>query len=110
MILYIAGPMTGLPGLNFAAFDAAEVELRSAGFTVLNPTRHGQGEPGKEWLDYLVPCLYDVMSANGIALLPGWKSSKGARVESILAKVHGKPQAALETWLNLPISTSVPPW
>ena len=37
MIIYIAGPMTGRPDLNFPAFHAAATTLRDAGFDVVNP-------------------------------------------------------------------------
>jgi hypothetical protein len=35
--LYIAGPMTGIPDSNYPAFNQAEIELRAAGYDVLNP-------------------------------------------------------------------------
>lgn len=100
MILYIAGPMTGLPDLNFPAFDLAESALQTAGYSTLNPARHGGEEPGKQWIGYLARGLYDVMNADGIALLPDWETSKGARVEVTLAEVHDKPVRALDLWLN----------
>ena len=100
MLIYIAGPMTGLPDLNFPAFDAAERQLRDAGYDVLNPTRHGGGDPNKTRLDYLVPCLYDVMAADGVALLDDWETSKGAPVEAKLAQVHDKPVVGIRAWLN----------
>lgn len=99
-VLYVAGPMTGLPKLNFPAFDDAEGLLTDAGYAVLNPTRHGSGDPGKTWIDYLIPCLHDVMNADGIALLAGWRASKGARVEHRLAEVHGKPTLPVNVWLT----------
>ena len=35
--IYIAGPMTGLPALNFPAFHAAASALRALGHQVVNP-------------------------------------------------------------------------
>lgn len=35
--LYISGPITGMPDLNFPAFHAAAAALRAAGYTVTNP-------------------------------------------------------------------------
>ncbi len=99
MLLYIAGPMTGIPEFNFPAFETAETALTEAGYEVLNPTRHGSGDLDKQWIDYLIPCLRDVMAADGVALLDGWSESKGARVEQKLAQVHDKPTCALSLWL-----------
>ncbi|WP_457825134.1 DUF4406 domain-containing protein, partial [Staphylococcus aureus] len=33
--IYVAGPMSGLPELNFPAFHAAAAELRAQGFDVV---------------------------------------------------------------------------
>ena len=46
MIVYIAGPMTGLPDLNYPAFNAAEEALTAAGHAVLNPARNGSSTCG----------------------------------------------------------------
>ena len=35
--IYVSGPMSGLPDLNFPAFHAAAAELRALGHTVVNP-------------------------------------------------------------------------
>ena len=35
--IYLSGPMTGLPGLNFPAFAAITANLRAYGHTVTNP-------------------------------------------------------------------------
>jgi hypothetical protein len=35
MILYIAGPMTGLPDYNYPAFEQARASLEAAGYRVL---------------------------------------------------------------------------
>ena len=37
MRIYVAGPMTGHPELNFPAFHAAATELRALGHHVENP-------------------------------------------------------------------------
>ncbi|CAI2797050.1 DUF4406 domain-containing protein [Pseudomonas fluorescens group sp.] len=36
--IYLSGPMTGLPGLNFAAFHAMTTNLRAGGHTLTSPT------------------------------------------------------------------------
>jgi len=35
--IYLSGPMTGLPELNFPAFAAMTASLRAGGHTVTNP-------------------------------------------------------------------------
>jgi len=43
--VYVAGPTTGLPEFNYAAFNAAEKSLAALGFIVLNPTSVEQHNP-----------------------------------------------------------------
>lgn len=86
--LYLAGPMTGLPDLNFPAFNAAAAALRERGYHVENPAEHGIVE-GAEWGDYLRYDIGRLVTCEGIALLPGWFQSKGARLEANIAKELG---------------------
>ena len=48
--IYIAGPCTGYPDLNFPAFHAAAARLRAAGHHVENPAEIN-ADPSAEWLD-----------------------------------------------------------
>lgn len=100
MKIYIAGPMTGIPEMNFPAFNNAARRLLDAGYEVINPTRHGRDIPGWKWIDYLLPCLRDVDAADGVALLDGWEDSTGAPVERHLAEMQGKPAMHLGWWLR----------
>lgn len=86
--LYLAGPMTGLPDLNFPAFNAAAAALRERGYHVENPAEHGIVE-GAEWGDYLRYDIGRLVTCEGIALLPGWFDSKGARLEVNIAQELG---------------------
>jgi hypothetical protein len=104
MILYIAGPMTGIPEMNFPAFNNTARQLLDAGYEVLNPTRHGRDIPGWKWIDYLLPCLRDVDAADGVALLDGWARSRGAPVEIKLAQMQDKPINPLSVWLRPEVS------
>ena len=47
-LVYLSGPMTGLPDLNFPAFHAAADKLRSQGVQVVNPAEpdHRATRPG----------------------------------------------------------------
>lgn len=78
-VVYIAGPMSKKPALNYPAFYGAEALLRERfGCTVLNPARHGHG---LKYEEYIRRGLADVESANVIVLLPGWNHSPGAIME-----------------------------
>lgn len=84
-VVYIAGPMTGLPEYNFPAFNAAAERMRGEGMVVYNPADHGL-IPGADWTDYLRFDLGNLVKCEAIYMLPGWSKSKGARLEHKLAK------------------------
>lgn len=85
-IIYISGPMSGLPDLNFPAFNAAAAELRADGYTVLNPAeKQEEGKPDMTWEDYMRIDIRMMMDCNAIYMLPGWTKSRGARLEQLIA-------------------------
>lgn len=104
MELYIAGPMTGLPDYNYPAFNQAERDLRAAGIIPLNPTNGNaspdEDDPGLKWEDYLRLALAMVVKADGIAVLPGWEDSRGARLEVYVAEALGMPVRPVDEWLG----------
>jgi hypothetical protein len=97
--IYISGPMTGLPDLNFPAFNAAAAQLRAKGFTVVNPAEFGEGE-GKEWADYMRKYIKALMDCDMVATLPGWADSKGACLEVGIAVALGMRLQVLTRWLE----------
>lgn len=82
--LYIAGPMTGLPELNFPAFHAAAAELRAKGIEAINPA---EINPDKHmtWQACMRTDIAALVFCDGIYLLPGWRNSKGATLEHDIA-------------------------
>jgi hypothetical protein len=86
--VYIAGPMTGLPGFNFAAFNTKAAELRAEGWHVENPAEHGLID-GAERSDYLRWDISRIATCGAIYLLPGWEASKGAALEVHIGKALG---------------------
>lgn len=82
--IYVAGPMTGYPDLNFPAFHTAAAQLREQGWHVENPADHGE-VPGAEWADYMHVDVAMLASCGAIYLLPGWSKSRGGSVEAMLA-------------------------
>ena len=122
MKLYLAGPMTGIEHYNFPAFDEAAKQLREAGHTVFNPAENDRengfdatGLQGHEAAEHgfdLRTALKQDLSwicdhAEGIALLPGWEESKGARAEVALAKALGLNSRLV--WLWLVVKPALPP-
>lgn len=101
-VLYIAGPMSGLPEHNYPAFFDAEEQLLTAGHNVLNPARIDELcslEPGpRVWEWYKRRALRMLTDADGVALLPDWQRSRGASIEWVLARDLSIPRADLAHW------------
>lgn len=97
MIVYISGPMSGIPGFNFDEFYKAEADILAKGHVVINPARNRdrvdvlyaieQREP--MWLDYLLCSLKSMRNANALAVLPGAENSTGATIERMIAEWMG---------------------
>jgi hypothetical protein len=102
MRLYISGPMTGYPNHNFDAFNEAEKALVDAGFEVENPATKGVID-GWTWNQYLRYDLQKLVFCDGIALLPDWQNSRGARREVLVADAMEITSLALERWLARPV-------
>lgn len=112
MKLYIAGPMTGIPHHNYPLFNEVEKELVRVGYTALNPARvdeaHSQMEPnclvckgsthGWDW--YMRKTIAIMCTADGLALLPNWQESRGARIERDLAHTLKMPTLMWFDWIN----------
>lgn len=96
-VLYLAGPMTGWPDNNCPAFNAAAREFESLGFEVINPADLDQDLPYEQLIRR---GLQDMRRAQGVALLPGWPTSKGARGERAVALEWGLPVYAAHIWLH----------
>ena len=97
--LYVAGPMTGLPDYNYPAFAEAAARLRAVGYEVESPAEPGQ-VPGWEWTDYLRRGLRQMLTCDGVALLPGWVSSRGASKEAEVAELVGMRLWGVDEWVK----------
>lgn len=86
MIIYLAGPMSGLPDSNYPAFNSEAARLREKGFDVRNPA---EGPECFSWADYMRNALIMMMQCDTIRLLPNWTSSKGALLEAHIAEQLG---------------------
>lgn len=86
--IYLAGPMTGLPDLNYPAFHAEAARLRAIGFRVENPA---ENQRQVDWQSYMRVAIAQLVKCDAVALLPGWQSSRGALIENGLAVSLGIP-------------------
>lgn len=82
-IVYIAGPMSGLPFFNRPAFNQAAAELSKKGFTVLNPATLPNGLTQPQYMDI---CCAMLRCADKIFMLSHWEQSEGASAEYALAR------------------------
>lgn len=82
--IYISGPMTGLPDLNFPAFHAETMRLRSLGYGVANPAELNP-DPGTGWHECMRNDLRVLLDCDILALLDGWQNSAGAHLEIHIA-------------------------
>ena len=95
-LLYIAGPMTGLPDLGRKAFNDAERELRERGYLVLNPACLPTDLPDEA---YMPICFAMLEQCDAIVMMPGWEHSIGATLEVLFATQQNKEKLLLEALL-----------
>lgn len=85
MRVYISGPMTGMPELNFPAFHEAAKRWRDGGAEVVSPAELNP-DPNAEWLDCMRCDIRALVDCDAIFMLHGWENSKGANVEKYIAE------------------------
>lgn len=76
--IYIAGPMTGYPELNFPAFHAAANSLRAQGYDAVNQAEIVTDQSA-DWLACMRADIAQLVTCDAIVLLPGREKSKGVR-------------------------------
>jgi len=84
--IYLSGPMSGYDEYNFPLFNRVAKELRDEGHTVLNPAETLNGDTSQAYSDYLRIDTIAIARSKGIMMLPGWRRSRGACYEYLLAK------------------------
>jgi|SRR6478736_7495405 len=100
--VYIAGPMTGYPDLNFPAFHAAAFDYRNRGCHVENPAEINGGDAeiaawelmdDEQRQEHYAACIRKdithLITCETIVLLPGWENSRGAKLEYHTASMLG---------------------
>lgn len=98
--------MTGYALFNFPAFDYAAAQWRDAGWEVISPadltrklwrerfatefdpanTDPAIAAGGDIYRDFLREDIREILSCDAVALLPGWRKSRGVAVELTVAR------------------------
>ena len=109
--VYLAGPMSGIKDFNFPAFHNAASDLRDLGVVVFSPAEEGYGdgdpETGEtpteeEYRKFLATDVeYIVRHAQAVVVLPGWETSRGAKLEVQTANYLRLPVVEWETGRTL---------
>ena len=96
-VLYVSGPVTGMPNDNREAFEAAADELRACGYIARIP--HWDVRPGEKWPAAMRTTLMAILAqADGLAMLDGWERSEGAQLEAHVASSLMMPVKTVSQW------------
>lgn len=90
--IFISGPMSDLPDMNYPAFHRLAAALRAQGHHVENPAEN-PAQP--DWPSYMALSLAQMLTCQEVVLLPGWEQSSGAVWEASVAHGLGKPVGEL---------------
>jgi hypothetical protein len=93
--LYLCGKITGDDNYR-DKFLEAENGLYEAGFYPVNPAACIPA--GTDWKGAMRKAVSLMLSCDGVALLPDWKESKGAKIEARLARELGLEVRPRKDW------------
>ena len=94
--IYISGKITGDNDYR-AKFLRAGNKLFDAGYYPVNPALLAL--KGTPWEKAMRDVLKAMLDCDGVALIPDWKRSKGAKIEERLAREVGIPVKPIEEWI-----------
>ena len=103
MRIYLAGPISGRVPEAYAEFARVAATLRSRGLEVVSPCEiHPEAErlPPDEleaWEYYMKIDIPYMLRCDAVYFLPGWRGSRGCRLEHIIAADLGISVVELES-------------
>jgi len=97
--IYLSGPMSGLPDLNFPAFTEAAARLRAVGHDVVNPAEL-VSTPGLPYGECMRIDIAALVTCQALAQLPDWSQSRGAGVEFAVARAIGMRIGSVDDFLQ----------
>ena len=86
--IYLSGPMTNIPDLNYPAFDERDDYFWELGYKVFNPANNYKA--GASWAWYVGVDLLMVLRCDKVAVLENWWESRGACIEVLVAVILNK--------------------
>ena len=93
--VYICGKVTGCSDYR-EKFKKEETRLYGLGYLPVNPAALISGDT--DWPQAMKHAIRAMLLCGGVALLPGWKRSKGARIEARLARELGIEVRECRNW------------
>lgn len=83
---YISGKISGNPNYEFE-FDCAHRRMQHSFPThlIVDPTEIC--DPSWSWIRCMSVCIRALLRCDAIVLIDGWQSSRGARIERLIAKM-----------------------
>lgn len=106
---YLAGPMAGIENLNFPLFHYAARILRQAGREIINPAEINSNN-ANGWADCMRADIRELVTCDGILLLPGWEKSRGAVLEHHIAAALGMKVEWIGVMTAAPGDLSISIW
>ena len=100
-VLYLGGPMSGYDNFNYAQFNNVAKVLRSMGFTVINPAETAGGDQSLPHSKYMEIDLNYIRTVDAVIFLPGWRQSRGAKIEAVVASAYDKPIFEFDGAMNV---------
>lgn len=89
MKVYISGAISNRdPDEVRKDFERVEKLLSSLGWEVVNPLANGLTD-AHTWEEHMRADLHLLLECDKVAMLPGWRESKGARLEVFVATELG---------------------
>jgi hypothetical protein len=85
---YISGRISGRPHDEVEREFAAAEEWLQRSFEVRNPLKNGL-DRSDIWAKHMVADIDMLLHSDCVWMLPGWKESKGARIEEYIARECG---------------------
>jgi len=100
--IYLCGPMSGYPGLNFAEFHQAAASLRGRGYRVISPAEPPIAQqPQCDWYSAVRGAIGGLLTCNAVATVTpsGIRQSRGATLELQIASALEMPVLYWHAWI-----------